>query len=293
MRRYLPTVLLTCALALPGGAARAQEAPDAEATPEAATNAECVRGYEEGQVARQAGQLVSSRSLLQLCARDECPDFIRSDCATWYGEVQTEVPTVVFAARSRGLDLVDVRVSLGGRDLAARIDGQALELDPGEYDFTFHAPGMQPRTQHSLIVRGERNRLIQVELVPEGGSPAALSTEADAPSLAARQRSLLLPGIFAGIGVAGLSGFALLAASGRSTESLLEDACAPRCSERQVSGVRTKYLIADVSLGVGVASLALGAYFLFSQPSGATAQTPPVNLQASAEGASFVYGGRF
>jgi hypothetical protein len=137
--RVLSSVL---ACVLSSATALAQEAPT--------TNAECARAYEDGQVQRKSGRLVEARSTLQLCARDECPDFIRADCVSWYGEVQGEVPTLVFAARSQGRDLADVRISLGDRVMAARLDGQAIELDPGEYDFRFEAAGMQPLTQRSV-----------------------------------------------------------------------------------------------------------------------------------------------
>jgi hypothetical protein len=258
----------------------------------AATNAECANAYEQGQVQRKSGQLISARSTLQMCARDECPDFIRSDCANWYGEVQNEVPTLVFAARSQGRDLSDVRVSVGDRVLSARSDGQVVELDPGEYDFDFLAPGTRALRQHFVIARGERNRLIQVELEPVAASRAP----GTAPVVARAERSLLLPGLFAGIGAVGVAGFAGLGAWGHSQENELEGSCSPHCSEARVSEVRTKYLLADVSLGVGVASLALGAYFFFSQGSGdaqARGRAPQVAVVASSKGASLAYGGSF
>lgn len=282
-RSHRLAAIAACAVSLSSGWAFAQQA--------AASSAECASAYEESQVSRKAGRLTNARVTLQLCAREECPDFIRSDCATWYDEVLGEVPTIVFAARSQGRDLVDVQVSLDGRELVSRIDGQALELDPGEYDFSFSAPGMQPLTQRSVIVRGERNRLIQVELTPVDAGPTTPLPPAPPAKIAGR--SLLLPGVLAGVGVAGLAGFAALAASGRASESRLEDSCAPNCTAAQIGDVRTKYLVADVSLGVGVASLALGAYFFFSQSSAPAARGPALSVQASARGAGVAYGGAF
>jgi hypothetical protein len=277
-----PAWLAFALLASWSGSALAQEAT--------ATNAECANAYEQGQVQRKSGQLIVARSTLQACARDECPDFIRTDCATWYGEVQNELPTLVFAARSHGRDLSDVRVSVGERLLSARIDGQVVELDPGEYDFEFRAPELRTLVQHFVIARGERNRLIQVELEPVAA--------ARAPERAAspQRRSLLLPGLFAGIGAVGVAGFAGLGAWGHSQENQLELGCAPRCSAARVSPVRTKYLLADVSLGVGVASLALSAYFFFSSGSGAAqarGQVPRVALLSGPGAAGVVYGDSF
>jgi hypothetical protein len=46
----------------------------------------------------------------------------------------------------------------------------------------------------------------------------------------------------------------------------LRNSCAPKCSDSAVSQVRTKLLVADISLGVGVVSLAVAGYLLLSAP---------------------------
>jgi hypothetical protein len=271
-------------LALHSGQASAQEP--------SSSPAECARAYEDGQELRKSGQLLSARTALQSCARDDCPGFIRTDCATWYGELQSEIPTLVFAARSEGRDVPEVRVSIGDRLLTSRIDGREVELDPGEYEFRFAAPEMRPLEQHFVIARGERNRLIQVQL--ESSAPRLPPPPEPAPLPPASRRSLLLPGVFAGVGGLGVVGFAALGAWGRASEDELETTCSPRCSESRISGVRTKYLLADVSLGVGVASLGLAAYFAIAgEATEAPARAPSLSLVTRPGGAGFVYGGAF
>jgi hypothetical protein len=271
--------------------ALAADGPASSSSTSAPAVADCAKWYEQGQVQRQAGQLLAARQTLQLCANDQCPSFVREDCGAWFVAVQNELPTLVFTAQSRGRDLSEVRISVGARVLTTRIDGRAIELDPGEYDLSFEAPGMQPLTQHVVIARGEQNRLLRVELTP------LASDDRDEPlpaPLPRAERSLLVPGIFAGVGVLGVAGFGALGAWGKSSEASLEDTCAPHCDEGAVSRVRTKYLFADISLGVGVASLAAGVYLLLSAPSDAQ---PPrasgVDVQASANGLSASYGGVF
>jgi len=254
-----------------------------------AVNAQCAQAYEQAQEQRKSGQLLAARGTLQQCAVDQCPDFIRTDCANWFGEVQNDIPTLVFAVRSQGKDLVDVRMTLGDSELASRIDGKAIELDPGQYDITFQAPGMQSLTQHFVVATGERNRLVQVELTPVAGTLIA-----PAATVETRRRSLLVPGVLAGVGVAGLGAFAGLGAWGKSSENELKNECSPHCSHDRVASVKTKFLLADVSLGVGVASLALGAYFLFSQSDDpARASVPNVNVFASTHATTVTYGGVF
>ena len=266
-----------------------------QASAEDVSPATCARAYEEGQELRKSGQLVSARATLQSCARDQCPDFIRSDCASWYDEVQSELPTLVFAARSQGRDLSEVRILVGERVLASHIDGQAVELDPGDYELRFEARDMRALKQRFVIARGERNRLIQVELEPTVATAAAAASEPgqDRSLTPPAQRSLLVPGIFAGVGVLGVAGFAGLGAWGLSGEKHLEDACSPKCSASQLSEVRTRYLLADVSLGVGVASLSLGAYFYLSQSPTPHARAPKLAVLPRPGGADFVYGGAF
>jgi hypothetical protein len=263
--------------------------PTSEARAEGAEPvARCVEAYERGQEQRKSGQLIAARDTLQRCARDECPSFIRADCINWYGEVQGEVPTLVFAARSSGRDVVDVRVTLGERVLAARIDGQVVELDPGEYDFQFEGAG-QSVLQRFVIARGERNRLIQVEM---SGPPLTPSGDARPPSRTS-PRSLVVPSVFIGVGVAGLAGFAGLAAWGRSSESKLELSCSPRCSEGRVASVKRKYLLADASLGVGVVALAFGTYFFLRDEQVPPQQAGGLELAGGPHGANVVYGGSF
>lgn len=274
------------------GEARA-EGGESKRSPSAAgsESAACAQAYEQAQEQRQSGKLLEARAEIATCARDACPEFIRSDCLAWDGELRAETPTVVFAAQSAGRDLSDVRVSIGPRVLASHIDGEAIELDPGEYDFEFNAKDMQPLTQHVLISRGERNRLLRAELVPlladgRGGE--------DVPLPPPHARSFVLPAVLGGVGVLGLAGFGVFAAWGHSAESGLETSCSPRCSKDQIASVRTKYTIADVSLAAGVASLGIAAYLALSaSPEHRTAKRSPFDVHASARSVSLSYQGAF
>jgi len=249
-----------------------------------------VQAYEQAQEQRQSGKLLEARAQLDVCAQDACPEFIRSDCLNWHDELRAEIPSVVFAARSAGRDLSEVRVSLGQRLLAARINGEAIELDPGEYDFEFQPSDMKPVTQHVLISRGERNRLLRAEFAPTTLSPAADSTK----PVAQERRTWLLPGIFAGVGVLGLTGFVAFGALGHSAESELETTCSPHCNQDQIANVRTKYTVADVSLLVGVGSLGLASYFVLRKDhEPRAAQRLPLDVRASARDLSLSYQGAF
>jgi hypothetical protein len=104
----------------------------------------------------------------------------------------------------------------------------------------------------------------------------------------------VLPAVFGGVAVLGLAGFAVFGTRGRSAESRLQTTCSPHCSEDQISSVRTQYAVADVSLGVGLASLGLAAYFaLRSSPEQRAPQTSSFDVQASPRALSASYQGAF
>ncbi|HYP99711.1 MAG TPA: hypothetical protein VER96_13645 [Polyangiaceae bacterium] len=276
------TLTLFALVSLSSNPARAQNAVSASAA-----TAACVHAYEQAQEERQVGKLLEARAHLQSCAQDTCPSFIRSDCGAWYQEVQAEVPNVVFSARGAGRDLTDVGVSSGQQVLASRLDGEAVELDPGEYDLQFTAPGMQPVTQHVRISRGERTQR-RVEFVRLPQEPSAGQGAASLPPPG--PRSAVLPAVFGGVAVIGLAGFAVFGTRGRSAESRLETTCSPHCSEDQISSVRTQYAVADVSLAVGLASLGLAAYFALSPSSERrAARAASFDVQASARAVGATY----
>jgi hypothetical protein len=67
--------------------------------------------------------------------------------------------------------------------------------------------------------------------------------------------------VLGGVGVAGLGVFAGFGLAGKSSQDDLEKTCSPRCSPDDGKSVKTKYLLADIGLGVGVLSLAAATYF--------------------------------
>jgi hypothetical protein len=69
------------------------------------------------------------------------------------------------------------------------------------------------------------------------------------------------PYLLAGAGIAGIGTFGLLTYWGKKDNDLLTQ-CSPDCSPASVDRVRKLYLMADISLGVGVAALGSGILWL-------------------------------
>jgi hypothetical protein len=79
------------------------------------------------------------------------------------------------------------------------------------------------------------------------------------------------PFVAAGVGLAGLGGYAVFTQWGRTDNAELAQ-CAPNCDEASVEHIRKLYVAADVSLGVGVVALGAAAWLFFS---GVDAKDPP------------------
>jgi hypothetical protein len=230
--------------------------------------AACVDAAEEGQRLRKEGRLISARDRLLLCASPECPDVVSQDCTGWLGEVQRRLASVVVRARdTHGAALGDVAVSLDGAMLTERAPTAAIELDPGDHVFRCERAGFEATQQRVRVAEGERGgeitcRLKSLEPPPETPS------ETPAPAEPTRSTTGAAPSIpwtvwaLGGFGVAGIGSFAGFGLSGKSDENAdarpkTQGGCAPDCTNNQVDSIRTKYLVADISLGVGL--VALGA----------------------------------
>jgi hypothetical protein len=123
------------------------------------TKLECNDAHTKAQPLRRAGQLRAARRELRTCAAQACPPLIRDECAQWLDEVGRAIPTLVLEASDQdGNDRSDVRVTLDGQVLAERLEGNAIEIDPGEHDLVFEAQGIAPVTRHVVVVLGEKDR---------------------------------------------------------------------------------------------------------------------------------------
>jgi hypothetical protein len=64
-----------------------------------------------------------------------------------------------------------------------------------------------------------------------------------------------------GVGVAALGVFTYFGLRARHDSDSLHDKCAPGCAHDDVTALKTKLVVADVALGVGVVSLAAATFF--------------------------------
>jgi hypothetical protein len=244
--------------------------------------AQCISASEQGQQLRDDGAYLRAGEAFARCSRDSCPALVKHDCVAWLLDLEQRSPSVVFAASDpQANDLVEVKVTMDGVPFLAKLDGKPTRLDPGEHLFRFEAPGFAPFETRVVIRAGEKNRILTAQFAasappPSGDSGTGADSSAappasETPTAFAVQRSPLA-WVFSGVALASFASEAYFGISGinQRSDDFGPHGCAPRCSPSEVQSIRTKFTISDVSLGVGLVSAGLAAYFfLRPQPSSA------------------------
>lgn len=246
-------------------------------TPEARAQAEdaagqCVAKYEDALAQKKEGKLTAAHARFAECTEPACPGPVREECASQIKRLDALIPSVVPRARTRsGEELVDVRVSVGGRTLSEKLDGRAHRLDPGPWDFRFESAEFGSKNLRVVLAEGERLRKIEAVF--------------DDPEASAEIPTLVY--VLGGVGVAGLIGFTYFGLSGLSQESDLET-CEPNCSKADTDDLKQTYLFADISLAIGIAGLGGATYFYLQSRSEPTRDGAP-----TLDGKLFGVGGVF
>jgi hypothetical protein len=228
---------------------------------ESNTKNECVASYQQAQLSRQDGDLLKAQQELVSCAGAGCPDAMQADCSRWLEEVQTALPSVVFRALTpEGADIADARLVLDAQPERA-LDGRSITVNPGKHQVTVRAPHFAPVTLQVQFVEGQKLRQEALTLQPLSDRASASSSKAQtgAPgSSTAERRFTVVQWVAASTAVAGGLGLTYFGLKARAGDSDL-GACSPTCSKEAVADVRGNYVAANVSLGLGLLGLAVGA----------------------------------
>lgn len=239
---------------------------DEPAAPEAAAASgveQCVAAHADVQKLRKNHRLLEAGRALKGCARSECPAPVLRDCVAWVDELERATPSVVFNVTSGGEQVAGSRVLVDGQRVELSSSGAPLRLDPGKHTYRVEHDGYRPVAKELILFEGQRFQQVNVALeplvVPQVPQAQAIITESYRPVPA-------LTYVLAGVGVAGAASFAVWGLMGRSEQDHLEQTCRPKCTDSDLATVRTRYLIADISLGVGVAAFAGAALTYLLRP---------------------------
>ena len=266
---------------------------------------QCLAASDQGQQMRDDGKYRRAREAFAACARDACPALVRRDCVKWLADLEQSSPSIVVGAKDdKGGDLVDVTVLVDGAPLVTKLDGKPVLVDPGAHVLRFETRGYPRVEQHVMVHAGEKSRLLVVQFgTPAPPAPAARPA---APSPAAPpqpdtgatpQGTRTSAWVFGGLAVVAFGTEAYFGFTGLSDRSSLKaQPCAQTasCPENTVDSIRTKFTVADIALGVGLASTAISTY-LFLAPPSETAPSHPtaVDVVPMPGGAAMSVAGRF
>jgi hypothetical protein len=251
---------------------------------------------EQTEAMRADGEYRKARARLLECVNAQCGGDVRRRCAATLQKLDAVTPSIVVRAEDpSGNDLTDVGVSLGDERLVNQLDGMAIPVDPGEHRFVFTREGQAPVVQTLTIEQGQKFRAIDVVI----GSPPTLALppapEASSPGASGSSERTVAAATLFGVGVIGVTGFTVLGLRARAGEEALEG-CKPNCSDGRVDSVKTRYLLANVSIGVGALALGAATFVLLSGSSDdAVADRADRGLAIGADttGAFASYSGRF
>jgi hypothetical protein len=218
---------------------------------------ECAAAYEQAQVARRDGRLLEARENLRVCQSSACPSAVSRDCAAWLGEVEGSIPSlVVDAVDAQGAPITPVTLTI---DDQPRTRGAEVELDPGSHVVRISAPDHLPFRTTLTLRPGQRGKTLSVSLT------RVLPAERVEPRPSVRSRSPAPLYAFGGLTALGGLGFVGFGAQARKHDREL-GRCSPGCSEADVRRTKRDYLLANVSLGVGVAGAAASLTWIVTRP---------------------------
>jgi hypothetical protein len=273
-------VVLAASLLALGAVERAARAQGTEA---------CLAAYEKSQQLRQDGKLAASREQLVQCVDPACPNLVKKDCSQWLAELDASTPTVIVNARdAEGKDVAKVRVLVDGVVLMEQIDGKPHQIDPGVHVFRYEREGAEAIEESIVIQEREKNRVITAKLAPPPQASVGSSTKGTDVS----SRSPVLGYTLLGVGVAGAAAFGILAAMGQHDVDQMRDGvdhCAPDCPSSRVDTAKTKIIVANVALGVGLVAAGVGAFILLKPHKGGTGLELDVRPVAAGGMGDFAY----
>lgn len=216
-----------------------------------------------------------------LCAQESCPALVANDCATWASEIEASLSSVVFAVSdSSGQDVVDAHIYANGRLISERADGRAIAIDPGTYTFRFEAPPRAAVEETVSIRQSEKNRIVRVQfgvLKTEKPGQMALPRDTQAPRAPKPRGIPTGTWVLGGVALAGAAAFTTFALLGHGKyEDAKKCRTEPDCDELDslIDAGKRDYVVADVALGVGIAS-ATAALIVYFVDRGSYAPTAP------------------
>lgn len=209
--------------------------------------------------------------------RERAPDVVK-EAQGAASKLEGRIPRLT-VRRSPGTE--GATLLLDGVELGAASIGAEMPIDPGMHTIEVGLAGGQPRKITFEIKEGEHKSVDAAAPAaeparplpaPVGSAPAPAAPASSQPP--APRKSRTAPWVLTGVGVASLVASGVFYGLRQSALSDLKDKCGEdlHCGESERSIYdrgRTYTMVANVTLGVGVAGVAAGAIWLLASGSGA------------------------
>lgn len=242
---------------------------------------ECLDTHTRAQEMRLSGRLLESREEMNRCALEICPDQISADCLSWLDELRQQIPTVVFEVTADGVTRADVRVSVDGKLVMDRLNGRAVELDPGPHTLRFELSPFAPIEREVLVKEGDKLQIISVRFsstrepapapapprpVPPPVPVAPLPTPLDPPPVPTVRPIPVATYMFLGAGAAAAASGVAWGLASKSLRDEMDGRCVPDCSADNINALRQRAMLTDLSWGLSALSFASAAVLYLTRP---------------------------
>jgi hypothetical protein len=261
---------------------------DARAADEVAV---CIKSFDQGQDSRDQSRLLEARESFLVCARDVCPQQIRTACSDALTALSPRIPTLVVAVKDlSGHDITVGRLLVDKKPVEGALQGTAFTVNPGPHTLRVEHPGTEPFESQVVAREGEQRRIVQVTLK----TGVAESISKPAPPMATEKSSSgggppTSTWIAGGLGVGFLAvsiGFGVSGLGAYSDLKKCRDNAACTDYNDQASKTKSQLLLSDVFGGLAVVSFGTAALFWILAPSANTEKAGSIAFNLGPSNAS-------
>ncbi len=242
-----------------------------------------------GRCQAKLGQVVEATETFRRAARLELPEnsssvFFEAQMTAQHLLDQTLPKLAKLTIRVRGLQPdAEVHIKLDDKAVSAALVDQERPTNPGDHVISVTAPGYTSDSKPLSLAPGEAKEiLLSIRALPKAaggdssGANADPTTDPTTDTSAGNQRlGLVLLGVGGIATLAGsVFGFLALQKKNDLDEKCPNTRCAPEHSD-EIDAAKQFGLGSTIGIGIGIASLGVGAYFLLTGSSKSSGASSP------------------
>ncbi len=229
----------------------------------------CTDAHYKTQVLRKEEKLEEAIKQAEVCARDECPDWMSETCTRWKGELEARLATIIVdVVDASGKPVTEGTASLDGVPWLDSLGGPARVVPKGSHTLVITVRGEPPQEKTIVVREGEKNRKITITLPPKASPPPPPNPW-----------HTFGPWIVGGLGVAVLIGGAVTGGLTVEAYEVMQAQCNEEegvCSQKGLDAQERGKVLGPVTTGLlvgGGVLVAAGVIWLVAAPTGSEPAT--------------------